>query len=274
MSSYCIVPRFDKSEDQQHLRAEHDKNARHPIICPSFWPELPTVGITRDDVLNDRIRQRLKGEIEQGHAHTMLSDEEFSQTRANVLAEFEAHDELWVFGYGSLIWSPTFEFVQSAVALLSGHGRKFCLWAPTGRGSREHPGLWLALDDALNESSCTGVAFRIDNAVRDYETLMLWRREMVSGAYLARVRNVTIDGEEKPCICLLANKNHERYAGHLPEARMVQAIATAEGQLGTCREYLFNLEAKLTSLTVHDEELRALAAAVRDHRRALDLPPE
>ncbi len=224
------------------------------------------MGITRDDVLNDRIRQRLKQELQDGQPHILLSDEEFDRSRAQILEAFAEIDELWVFGYGSLIWSPTFEFVDQAVARLPDHARRFCLWAPSGRGTPEQQGLWLALDDADRTHECAGVAFRIDDAVRDHETLMLWRREMVSGAYLPRIRPALIEGKTKPCLCLLANKDHPRYAGHLPQDTIVQAVATAEGNLGTCREYLFNLVDKLRSLSVHDPELDELTAQVRAYR--------
>lgn len=215
------------------------------------------MGITREDVVHDRIRQRLRTEGGEG---AILSDEEFERTRAEILRVFEAHDELWVFGYGSLIWNPTFEFVESAVAELPDFERKFCLWAHTGRGSPEQPGLWLGLDSG---HGCTGLAFRLDNTLRDYETLMLWRREMISGAYHAEMRPAHINGQERACICLLANKSHHRYAGDLPRDKVIECIATATGHLGTCREYLFNLVDKLDDMAVHDEDLHALARDVR-----------
>ncbi len=218
------------------------------------------MGITRDDVVNDRIRKRL---IAEGNGiENLLSEAEFEQTRADVLKKFENEDELWIFGYGSLIWSPTFNFVEQAVAELPNCSRKFCLWAHTGRGSPERPGLWLGLDTG---GSCTGIAFRVDNSERDYETLLLWRREMISGAYMPRVLPVLIDGQEKACICLLANKSHKRYAGELPFEKIVECIATGYGHLGTCQEYLFNLIEKLDSEGVHDQPMHELAAAVRTH---------
>lgn len=232
------------------------------------------MGITRDDVLHDRIRQRLKQELAQGQPHILLSDEEFDRSRAQILEAFADIDELWVFGYGSLIWSPTFEYVDQAVAQLPAHARSFCLWAPSGRGTPEQKGLWLALDDADPAIECSGVAFRIDDEVRDHETLMLWRREMVSGAYLPKIRQARIEGRTRPCLCLLANKAHPRYAGHLPQSRIVEAIATAEGNLGTCREYLFNLVDKLHSLSVHDPELDELTVQVREYRMRNRLGPD
>lgn len=214
------------------------------------------MGITRDDVVHDRIRKRLR---EEGGESAVLSEEEFARSRAAILKAFDAHDELWIFGYGSLIWNPTFEFVESAVGELADCQRKFCLWAHTGRGTSDCPGLWLGLDTG---GRCTGVAFRVDNSLRDYETLMLWRREMVSGAYQPVVRPVLINGKERACICLLANKSHDRYAGDLPREKVIECIATASGHLGTCREYLFNLIDKLDEMQVHDHELHALAQDV------------
>ncbi|MFK7963020.1 MAG: gamma-glutamylcyclotransferase [Burkholderiaceae bacterium] len=224
------------------------------------------MALTRDDVLHDRIRKRLRDEAENGADHQLLSEEEFEASRADILSQFNGHEELWIFGYGSLIWSPTFEFVEQAVAHLPDHARKFCLWAPSGRGSPEQPGLWLALDDAERGHSCTGVAFRIDNAVREHELLMLWRREMVSGAYQPRVIAVEIQGALKPCVCLLANKSHPRYTGPLSAQTIVSSIAMADGHLGSCREYLYKLVDGLNKLDVDDADLNLLVEQVRQYR--------
>ena len=230
------------------------------------------MALTREDVLNDRIRQRLQAEAENGVDHQLLTDEEFETSRANVLAQLADHDEMWIFGYGSLIWSPTFDFVEQAVAQLPAHARRFCLWASSGRGTPEQPGLWLALDDARSDELCTGVAFRIDNSVRDQELLMLWRREMVSGAYRPELIPVRIDGVMKPCICLLANKSHSRYTGPLEEEVIVSSIALAQGHLGSCREYLYKLVDGLNKLGVTDQDLNKLTEKVRQYREHRALP--
>jgi len=230
------------------------------------------MALTRDDVLNDRIRQRLRDEAESGIDHQLLTEEEFEGSRAQVLAQFADQDELWFFGYGSLIWSPTFEFVEKAVAHLPRHARRFCLWAPSGRGSPEQPGLWLALDDSETDERCTGVAFRIDNRVREHELLMLWRREMVSGAYRPEVIPVDIGGVMMLCVCLLANKSHARYAGPLPEERIVSSIALAHGHLGSCREYLYKLVDGLNTLQVSDPDLNGLVDQVKQFRLTRALP--
>lgn len=216
------------------------------------------MAVTRDDVVNDRVRERLRADpTESQH---LLSEAEFARTRAEMLSQFEDQDELWVFAYGSLIWNPTFCYDASSVATLHGYHRSFCLWANAGRGSHELPGLWLGLDDG---HSCTGLGFRIPNEERDYESLMLWRREMVSGAYLPRRLPVDIGGTTRPTLCLLANKDHPRYAGTLSEAEVIRHIAHAEGQLGTCREYLYRLVDKLHSESIADTEIDALRQKVQ-----------
>lgn len=222
------------------------------------------MAITRDDVLHDRIRERLRAEARAGVPHQMLDEAEFEASRARVLQAFDGAEEMWVFAYGSLIWNPTFEYVASEVAVLPGFQRRFCLWARTGRGSPECPGLWLGLDRG---DRCTGIAFRLPDEAREHETLMLWRREMVSGAYLPEVHEARIAGRNRPCVCLVANHAHERYAGTLPSARIVEAIATASGHLGTCREYLFRLVEKLDTLGVSDPHLDDLVRAVHDYER-------
>ena len=54
---------------------------------------------------------------------------------------------MWVFGYGSLLWNPGFEYVQCQLATLSGYHRSFCMRSIHHRGTPEAPGLVLALDE-------------------------------------------------------------------------------------------------------------------------------
>jgi len=111
------------------------------------------------------------------------TDAERAESRARILAGIEPDEDIWVFGYGSLMWNPAFHYLERRPALLHGWHRSFCLWTPLGRGSPDAPGLVLGLDRG---GSCCGIAYRIAAADRDTELALLWQREMVADGYTPR----------------------------------------------------------------------------------------
>ena len=108
-----------------------------------------------------------------------LPDETREQLRLDVLAD-RPEGDLWVFGYGSLMWDPSIEFTDVRKARVSGYARSFCLWDDGARGSSDHPALMLMLDQGQD---CTGLAFRVEEAKINAETFVLFRREMIIDAY-------------------------------------------------------------------------------------------
>ena len=63
---------------------------------------------------------------------------------------------------------------------------------------------------------------------------------MLSGAYVPRwVQVHTVLGAIR-AITFVINRAHERYARFLPDDRIAEVIAAAEGFLGPCAEYLIN----------------------------------
>ncbi|MBI3673688.1 MAG: gamma-glutamylcyclotransferase, partial [Rhizobiales bacterium] len=91
-------------------------------------------------------------------AMPLMPEEEIAASRAGTLARVSPHADTWLFGYGSLMWRPEMEFAEQRIAHLKAWHRRFCLWQWRYRGSRERPGLMMALDRG---GSCSGVAFRI-----------------------------------------------------------------------------------------------------------------
>jgi cation transport protein ChaC len=51
------------------------------------------------------------------------------------------------------------------------------------------------------------------------------------------------------------NRTHRRYAGRLPEERIIATIAEAHGPLGACATYLFKTVAHLEELGIRDQRL-------------------
>lgn len=170
---------------------------------------------------------------------------------------------LWVFGYGSLIWSPDFPVARKQVARLDGWHRSFCMRSIHHRGTVDAPGLVLALDRAEG-AHCDGVAFAVKDGHEAETIAMLRERELISSAYLERTLTVTLaDGKVVPALAFVIDPNHVQYCGGLPLEEQAQIIARSVGGRGTNRDYLYNTASHLTDLGIRDADLAWLADRVR-----------
>ncbi|HXP12771.1 MAG TPA: gamma-glutamylcyclotransferase [Stellaceae bacterium] len=206
--------------------------------------------MTREAVMSGEIRRLVQAN---DPAAKVMSDEEHRAGVAAMLATRPDKGDVWVFAYGSLIWNPMIHFTDKRVATVHGFHRRFCLWTHLGRGSAAAPGLILGLDYG---GACRGVAYRIEESKAREELELLWRREMVTGSYAPRwVRMVTHEGGRGWSVAFVINHGHKRYAGLLPEERIVESIARAKGPLGPCAAYLFDTAAHLELLGINDPRL-------------------
>lgn len=169
----------------------------------------------------------------------------------------------WVFGYGSLIWKPGFEYEASELATLHGFHRSFCMRSIHYRGSREAPGLVLALD-ALAGATCRGVAYRVGASMARETLDYLRKRELISAAYLETRQSLILDsGSRVEAVCYVIDTGHSQYAGQLSLEEQARVISCSAGQNGRNDEYLFKTADSLERLGIADAELRQLSALVR-----------
>jgi glutathione-specific gamma-glutamylcyclotransferase len=169
--------------------------------------------------------------------------------------------DLWVFGYGSLMWDPGFPVIESRRARLDGFHRGFCMRSIHHRGTPERPGLVLALE-RMAGAVCHGIAFRSPAAERTATLACLRARELVSAAYLeATVPVVLDDGAELRAVAFVMDTTHPQYC-RLSLDEQAQAIAGACGGRGRNDAYLFNTVAHLHELGIPDPDLDALARLV------------
>jgi len=216
-------------------------------------------GVRREDFCDEWVEALTAKAVRLGN-YPILSKEEREASRLAFLQMIGPGEDVWVFGYGSLMWNPVIHVAETRSALVYGHHRVFCLGMMMGRGSPECPGLMLALDHG---GSCRGMAHRIAAELVDSELKLLWMREMLGGAYVPRWVTVHTKEGVVRAITFIANHRHPRYTGKLPSPTVVERIAHAAGDLGTNRYYLFRLTEHLDMLGIVDGPMHRLAAAVR-----------
>jgi len=219
---------------------------------------MGTLKVTRESILNGELLASARELL--GAQTRFMTPEERAQQLREILAQAPRRDRVWLFGYGSLMWNPAFHFAERRTALVHGYHRQFCLWARAGRGSPERPGLMLSLESG---GSCTGVAYRLAQGTEASELDVLWRREMVTGAYRPVWTTALTPAGPEPAIAFSANRGHERYAPGLDHDVVAHYLATGAGPMGRCCDYLFDTVEHLRQLGIRDRRLEALEAKVR-----------
>ncbi len=189
-----------------------------------------------------------------------LSEEEREQSRSEIMAAHSQGHDLWVFGYGSLMWNPAVHVSESLPAQINGYHRSFCMRLMFGRAMPDNPGLMLCL---VPGGSCHGIAHRLAPELVESETKILWMREMLSGAYLPSWVDLNIDDRRIRGVTFVINTAHPRYLPDLSIDEKAQRISRAEGHLGSNRDYLFRTAQALSEARISDPYIEELNQRVR-----------
>ena len=208
--------------------------------------------LTRDSILSGKIHEIVR---EEDSSMRLLTEEERKESLLSMFSDRKIDQDVWVFGYGSLIWNPAIHFERKDIMTIYGFHRKFCLKTYLGRGNKEAPGLVLALDHG---GSCRGIAFKLPAKIAAHELEIIWRREMLSGSYIPKWLNGKIKGISVKALGFVINKQEDRYIGDLTDVETAALISKASGFLGTCSEYLINTSEHLEDLGIPDNKLSKL----------------
>jgi cation transport protein ChaC len=186
------------------------------------------------------------------------------------LAQFRAalpRGDLWVYGYGSLMWSPDFAFRERSMGMLRGYHRSLCILSTRYRGTDRRPGLVMGL---CRGGSCWGVAFRVP-AARVAETLArLWHREMRRTVYTPKLVPVRISrGRRVRALAFIADPEHAQYCRELDLRSRAQLVAQGVGERGRCTDYIRHTLEHMLEVGVTDPHLaRVLETAEAMRARA------
>jgi len=172
--------------------------------------------------------------------------------------------ERWVFGYGSLMWRPGFDFRERRQALLRGLHRRLCIYSHVHRGTPERPGLVMGLDRG---GACHGIAYRVAEENWERTLAYLREREQATSVYIETMRQVTLRADAalgapaRPVSALLyvADHAHPQYAGRLGIEEQIAFVRQGEGISGPCADYVASAISHLNEMGLADPLLETLA---------------
>ena len=167
--------------------------------------------------------------------------------------------ELWIFGYGSLMWNPGFRFLHKHPARLFGFHRALCIHSTDHRGTREQPGLVMGLAPG---GSCHGVAFAVPRRRAVATLRALWQRELCDELYEPRLVDIRTDARRLCALAFVVARDHVRYAGRLAPQEIARRVAACRGVRGSNIEYLSNTITHLRSMGVRDRRLAEVMSAI------------
>ncbi len=184
------------------------------------------------------------------------------------LRGWQEDQDVWIFGYGSLIWRPEFEFAESRLARLENHHRALCLWSRINRGTPEIPGLVFGLEQG--GEGCGGMVFRIP-AHKVRETFgTVWVREMSTGAYYPHWRDCLTDQGTISALTFIINSDAISYVKEPDEDELVRIVLKAKGIYGSCFDYVMQTAVALRQAGICDERLARLADRLEQQQQSLD----
>lgn len=167
-------------------------------------------------------------------------------------------EQFWIFGYGSLMWRPGFDFLRSEPALVHGYHRSLCVYSFVHRGTPEDPGLVLGLDRG---GSCHGMAFRVAPDCWNDTIAYLRAREQVTSVYIEKRKTVRLirTGLTAEATTYVVDRGHTQYAGVLADDALLKHVAGGRGASGHCIDYVLSTVDHLREMKIHDPTLERIA---------------
>ncbi|XP_014212127.1 putative glutathione-specific gamma-glutamylcyclotransferase 2 isoform X1 [Copidosoma floridanum] len=178
--------------------------------------------------------------------------------------------DMWVFGYGSLIWKADFPYEKKVVGHIKGYVRRFYQMSTDHRGVPSRPGRVVTLLASSNpKDEVWGCAYKIAPENIESVTQHLDYRER--GGYERKnvlfypVSQSQIDKEAFHMYIYIGHEDNPNFAGYENISTIAGHIAECAGASGHNTEYLYNLAAAMRAIApkVYDAHLYELEDAVK-----------
>ena len=163
----------------------------------------------------------------------------------------------WIFGYGSLVWRPAFDFVERRPAFIRDYSRRFWQGSTDHRGVPGDPGRVVTLI-AKGGAECWGAAYRIDPNKAPDILPQLDHRE--TGGYQRLELPLFFGDASEPGLVYLATTQNPNYLGPAPLEAIAAQVRRSRGPSGENLEYVLELAGALREMGAHDDHVFSLEA--------------
>ena len=222
---------------------------------------IQNIPLSREVILDGVVR-KLATERD-GENSSILSNEDLTISRQKFIPNNYSGPDIWVFGYGSLIWNPLMKFISKEKGKVFGYHRKFCLWTKIGRGTPDYPGLMLGL---LNGGCVEGLAYKISSTDAASELDLLWKREMLNNSYEPKWLNVHTNNDQLKALSFVVKKTSPNFVNIKNLEEQSKIISKAKGYIGNCSQYLLQTEDALNEHDINDNYIRILSKYVKNKK--------
>ena len=179
-----------------------------------------------------------------------------------VLDDWAGRDDLWVFGYASLIWRPEFSAAEQRGATVHGWHRALKMRSRVNRGTPESPGLVFAL---VPGGCCRGMVYRLEKERVAAELARLWLREMPTGVYDPKWLPCQTAHGKVQALGFTLSRQSPNFVNRLPDDTLVDILRSACGRYGSTLDYLLETASSLRNCGIRDREIERLVALAQRH---------
>jgi cation transport protein ChaC len=163
---------------------------------------------------------------------------------------------MWIFGYGSLIFRPSFPFEERREAWLRDWGRRFWQGSTDHRGVPEAPGRVVTLVPEPG-ARCWGMAYRI--ATERVEEVLAHLDFREQGGYERHlVQLETREPSSLEAVVYVAGPSNPHYLGPASLEAIAAVVRSARGPSGPNRDYVRLLAEALAQAGEHDPHVAEL----------------
>jgi cation transport regulator ChaC len=171
-------------------------------------------------------------------------------------------DPLWIFGYGSLVWRPSFAFAERRTGFVRGYTRRFWQGSTDHRGVPGAPGRVVTLLPASEHAICWGTVYRVEPGHEADVLASLDVREQ-GGYERHRVAVTHAEGSTPDVLVYVATPDNPNWLGEAPLAHIAEQVRCSVGPSGSNLEYVLSLADALAAMGARDEHVEALARLLR-----------